>query len=470
MKAHPEGLQLIKRTASPQLIQELRTRFSDRLNIGQAIRDQHGSDESPYETMAPDAVVFALSTAEVAEIVKLCSQYNTPVIAFGAGSSIEGHILAVEGGITIDVSRMNAVLSVNSDDLTATVQTGVTRKQLNNEIKDTGLFFPIDPGADATIGGMTATRASGTNAVRYGTMRENVLGLTIVTADGKVIRTSRRAKKSSAGYDLTRLLVGSEGTLGIITEVTVRLYPQPEAVSGAVCSFSDVESAVNTVIQTIQLGVPIARAELLDALTVKAVNLHSKTTLKEQPMLFLEFHGSPASVNEQSQTVQDIAHENGGQDFEWATNPEDRSRLWNARHTAFFACLQLKAGSRAFTTDACVPISRLAECIKETVEDTANSTLPCPIFGHVGDGNFHCVIVANPNDPFEMEEAERLNQRVMQRALNMDGTCTGEHGVGLHKMGLLIDEHGEDAVELMRRIKLAFDPKNILNPGKIIRV
>lgn len=267
MKAHPEGLQLIKRTASPQLIQELRTRFSDRLSIGQAIRDQHGSDESPYETMAPDAVVFALSTAEVAEIVKLCSQYNTPVIAYGAGSSIEGHILAVEGGITIDVSRMNAVLSVNSDDLTATVQTGVTRKQLNNEIKDTGLFFPIDPGADATIGGMTATRASGTNAVRYGTMRENVLGLTIVTADGKVIRTSRRAKKSSAGYDLTRLLVGSEGTLGIITEVTVRLYPQPEAVSGAVCSFSDVESAVNTVIQTIQLGVPIARAELLDALT-----------------------------------------------------------------------------------------------------------------------------------------------------------------------------------------------------------
>lgn len=470
MKAHPEGLQLIKRTASPQLIQELRTRFSDRLSIGQAVRDQHGSDESPYKTMAPDAVVFALSTAEVAEIVKLCSQYNTPVIAFGAGSSIEGHILAVEGGITIDVSRMNTVLSVNSDDLTATVQTGVTRKQLNNEIKDTGLFFPIDPGADATIGGMTATRASGTNAVRYGTMRENVLGLTIVTAEGKVIRTSRRAKKSSAGYDLTRLLVGSEGTLGIITEVTVRLYPQPEAVSGAVCSFSDVESAVNTVIQTIQLGVPIARAELLDALTVKAVNLHSKTRLKEQPMLFLEFHGSPASVNEQSQTVQDIARENGGQDFEWATNPEDRSRLWNARHTAFFACLQLKAGSRAFTTDACVPISRLAECIKETIEDTANSTLPCPIFGHVGDGNFHCVIVANPNDPLEMEEAERLNQRVMQRALNMDGTCTGEHGVGLHKMGLLIDEHGEDAVELMRRIKLAFDPKNILNPGKIIRV
>jgi D-lactate dehydrogenase (cytochrome) len=363
---------------------------------------------------------------------------------------------------------MNRVLAVNGEDLTATVEAGVTRKQLNTEIKDTGLFFPIDPGADASLGGMAATRASGTNAVRYGTMRENVLGLTVVTAEGKVIHTARRAKKSSAGYDLTRIFVGSEGTLGIITEVTVRLYPQPEAVSGAVCSFPEVANAVNTVIQTIQLGVPVARAELLDALTVKAVNRHSRTTLKEQPMLFLEFHGTAAGVREQAEAVQAIARENGGEDFEWAVRPEDRTRLWNARHTAFHACIQLRPGARAFTTDACVPISRLADCIRETIEDTRTSSLPCPVFGHVGDGNFHCVIVADPNDPAEMQEAERLNQRVMQRALAMDGTCTGEHGVGMHKIPLLKEEFGDDAVDLMRRLKTAWDPLNILNPGKVV--
>ncbi|MFL6711577.1 MAG: FAD-binding oxidoreductase [Sulfurifustis sp.] len=457
-----------KRSAPPELLQKLREKFKERFSTGQAVRDQHGRDESPYDTTAPDGVVFAETTDEVAEVVRLCARYRTPVIAFGTGTSIEGHILAIQGGVTLDVSRMNKVLAVNGEDLTATVEAGVTRKQLNVEIKDTGLFFPIDPGADASLGGMAATRASGTNAVRYGTMRENVLGLTVVTADGQIIRTARRAKKSSAGYDLTRIFVGSEGTLGIITEVTVRLYPQPEAMSAAVCSFSDVAGAVNTVIQTIQFGVPVARAELLDALTVKAVNRHSNTSLKEQPTLFLEFHGSPTSVKEQAETVQEIAREHGGEDFEWAVNPEDRARLWNARHTAYFACVQLRPGARGFTTDACVPISRLADCIQETIEDTAASSLPCPIFGHVGDGNFHCVIVADPNNTAEMQEAERLNQRIMRRALAMDGTCTGEHGVGMHKISLLYEEFGEHAVDLMRKLKTAWDPLNILNPGKVV--
>ncbi|MFL6714278.1 MAG: FAD-binding oxidoreductase [Sulfurifustis sp.] len=457
-----------KRSAPPELLQKLREKFSERFSAGQAVRDQHGRDESPYDTTSPDCVVFAETTDEVAEVVRLCGRYRTPVIAFGTGTSIEGHILAIHGGVTLDVSRMNKVLAVNSEDLTATVEAGVTRKQLNAEIKDTGLFFPIDPGADASLGGMAATRASGTNAVRYGTMRENVLGLTVVTADGEIIRTARRAKKSSAGYDLTRIFVGSEGTLGIITEVTIRLYPQPEAMSAAVCSFSDVAGAVNTVIQTIQFGVPVARAELLDALTVKAVNRHSNTTLKEQPTLFLEFHGSPSSVKEQAETVQEIAREHGGEDFEWAINPEDRARLWNARHTAYFACVQLRPGARGFTTDACVPISRLADCIQETIEDTSTSSLLCPIFGHVGDGNFHCVIVADPNNAAEMQEAERLNQRIMRRALAMDGTCTGEHGVGMHKISLLYEEFGEHAVDLMRRLKMAWDPLNILNPGKVV--
>jgi D-lactate dehydrogenase (cytochrome) len=377
--------------------------------------------------------------------------------------------MAVDGGVTIDLSRMNKVVAVNGEDLTATVEAGVTRKQLNAEIKDTGLFFPVDPGADATLGGMAATRASGSCAVRYGTMRDNVLGLKVVTADGELIRTAHRARKSSAGYDLTRIFVGSEGTLGIITEVTVRLYPQPEAVLAAVCPFADVSGAVNTVIRTIQRGIPIARAELLDALTVAAVNRYSNTSLSEQPLLFLEFHGTRSSVEDQAEAVQEIARQYGGLDFEWAVNPEDRARLWNARHTAFLACLQLRPGARAFTTDACVPISRLAECITATIEDARTSSLPCPILGHVGDGNFHCVIVVDPTNQAEMEEAERLNQRVMRRALAMDGTCTGEHGVGMHKVSLLNEEFGEPAVDLMRRLKMAWDPLNILNPGKVVR-
>jgi D-lactate dehydrogenase (cytochrome) len=459
----------LRRPAPPDLLQGLGERFGERCSTGESVRDRHGRDESPYDTTPPDCVVFPENAEEVAEVVRMCARHRVPVIAYGAGTSIEGHIMAVEGGVTADLSRMNRVLAVNAEDLTATVEAGVTRKQLNAAIEGAGFFFPVDPGADATLGGMAATRASGSNAVRYGTMRENVVGLRVVTADGAVVRTGGRAKKSAAGYDLTRIFVGSEGTLGIITEVTVRLYPRPEAVSAAVCPFPDVAGAVDTVIRTIQRGVPIARAELLDALTVAAVNNYSNTKLKEQPTLFLEFHGTASSVEEQAETVQVIAREHGGHGFEWAVDPEDRARLWDARHAAFLACLQLRPGARAFVTDACVPISRLAECIAATIEDTSKSSLPCPILGHVGDGNFHCIILADPGDPAEMEEAERLNHRVMRRALAMDGTCTGEHGVGMHKIPLLAEEFGDAAVDLMRRLKTAWDPLNILNPGKVVR-
>jgi D-lactate dehydrogenase (cytochrome) len=466
----PIPLRQVARPLPEAFVTALRTRFGEQLSTAAAVREHHGRDESAFPPMPPDAVVFARSTDDVAALVGLAALHRVPVIPYGVGSSLEGHLLAIEGGVSVDLSQMNQVLAVNSEDLTVTVQAGVTRKQLNDEIKHTGLFFPIDPGADATIGGMAATRASGTNAVRYGTMRENVLGLTVVTAEGKVIRTSRRAKKSSAGYDLTRVFVGAEGTLGIITEATLRLYPQPEAIAAAICSFPSVQAAVATTIATIQMGVPIARCELLDALTVKAVNLRDKLGLPESPLLLFEFHGTPSSVEEQTATVQELARDHGGHDFEWATTPEDRTRLWSARHNAYFACLQLKPGSRSCTTDVCVPISRLAECIDETIRDTEASSLPAPILGHVGDGNFHCAILVDPGDAAEMEEAERLNRRIVERALRMDGTCTGEHGVGMHKMDFLVDEHGADAVELMARIKRAFDPLNILNPGKVVRL
>ncbi len=452
----------------PALHQELKNRFAERYSTAQAVREHHGKDESPYDPMLPDAVVFVRTTQEIIDLVHDCAHYRVPLIPYGAGSSIEGHLLALQGGISLDMSLMNQVLAVNAEDLTATVQAGVTRKQLNQELKSSGLFFPIDPGADATLGGMTATRASGTNAVRYGTMRENVLGLTVVTAQGKVIQTSRRAKKSSAGYDLTRLFVGSEGTLGIITEVTVKLYPQPEAISGATVHFPTVADAVNTVITTIQLGIPIARAELLDSTTLRAINAYSKTQLPEQPTLFLEFHGSPASVEEQAQTVQEIAQEHQGAEFQWATQPEQRSKLWQARHDAYFAALQLKPGCRSVTTDVCVPISRLAEVIEVTQQILSGSNLPAPLFGHVGDGNFHCAILVNPENAAELAEAERLNEAIVQTALGHDGTCTGEHGVGLHKMAFLAQEHGTDMLDLMRTIKHAFDPLGILNPGKIV--
>jgi D-lactate dehydrogenase (cytochrome) len=467
---HPYALSsVLKRPLPEALAARLQARFGDRFSVAQAVRDHHGRDESPFPVTPPDAVVFALSTEDVVEAVSACRDHRFPVIAFGSGSSLEGHLLAVQGGLTIDVSRMNAVLAINAEDLTCTVQAGVTRKQLNAEIKDTGLFFPIDPGADASLGGMAATRASGTNAVRYGTMRENTLALTVVTADGKLIRTGGRAKKSSAGYDLTRLFVGSEGTLGIITEVTVRLYPVPEAMSAAVCNFPGLREAVDTVIETIQLGVPVARSEFIDAVMIRAINAHSHTTLREAPTLFFEFHGSESAVREQAAIVQEVARSHGGQDFEWATQPEDRSRLWNARHAAYFAALQLRPGCRAVTTDTCVPISRLADSITgaRAILDTAK--FPTAILGHVGDGNFHAVLLIDPADPAEVEEAERLNDAIVRLAIEMDGTCTGEHGIGLHKIGFLVEEAGEDAVDLMRRIKRAFDPDGILNPGKIFR-
>jgi len=432
------------------------------------VRTQHGRDESSYTDVPPPAaVVFAESTQDVADAVKLAAEHAVPVIPYGVGSSLEGHLLAVQGGISIDVSRMNKVLSVNADDLTVTVQPGVTRKQLNDEIKSTGLFFPIDPGADASIGGMTATRASGTNAVRYGTMRENVLALEVVTASGEAIRTGTRAKKSSAGYDLTRLIVGSEGTLGVVTEITLRLYPLPEAVSAAICSFPSIEAAVRTVIQTIQLGVPIARVELIDANTVRMVNAHSKLGLREEPMLLMEFHGSPAGVKEQAETVQEIAAEHGGNAFEWATTPEERTRLWTARHNAYFAAIQSRPGCRAISTDTCVPISRLADCLLDSVAEADASGIPYFLVGHVGDGNFHFGYLIDPEDPAERAKAEELNHTLVARAIALEGTCTGEHGVGLHKMGFLLDEAGAGAVDMMRTIKRALDPKNIMNPGKI---
>ncbi|WP_026433378.1 FAD-binding oxidoreductase [Paracidovorax oryzae] len=445
----------------------LQARFGTQCSLAQAVREQHGRDEGSMQAPPPSAVVFAESTQDVADAVRLAAQHDVPVIPYGAGSSLEGHLLAIQGGISIDVSRMNRLLSVDADDLTVTVQPGITRKQLNEAIKDTGLFFPIDPGADASIGGMAATRASGTNAVRYGTMRENVLALEVVTASGEAIRTGTRAKKSAAGYDLTRLLVGSEGTLGVITEVTLRLYPLPEAVSAAICSFPSIEAAVRTVIQTIQLGVPIARVELIDAHTVRMVNAHSKLGLREEPMLLMEFHGSPAGVQEQAETVQSIAQEWNGNAFEWATTPEERTRLWTARHNAYFAAVQSRPGCRAISTDTCVPISRLADCLLDSVAEADASGIPYFLVGHVGDGNFHFGYLIDPNSDDERMVAERLNHQLVARALSMGGTCTGEHGVGIHKMGFLLDETGPGAVGMMRAIKQALDPKNILNPGKI---
>jgi D-lactate dehydrogenase (cytochrome) len=453
---------------SDAFIAELNARFGKRFSQGESIRMQHGRDESVHAPALPDGVVFVESTEEVAELMRLCQKHHTPVIPYGAGSSVEGHLLAVHGGISIDLSGMNQVLAIHAEDLDATVQAGVTRMQLNGDLKGTGLFFPIDPGADASLGGMAATRASGTNAVRYGTMRDNVLGMTVVLADGRIIKTGGRARKSSSGYDLTRLLVGSEGTLGIITELTVKLYPIPEAISSAVCAFPSVDSAVDAVIQTIQLGIPVARIELLDALTLSAVNRYSKTTLKELPTLFFEFHGSPASVEEQAQLVQEIAGSFDGQNFEWASRPEDRSRLWQARHDAYFACLQMKPGCRAFPTDVCVPISRLAECIRETNADLTQVTIPISLFGHVGDGNFHLVVLVEPDNHDDMKQAEWINERVVERALAMEGTCTGEHGIGIGKSKFLVREHGEGAVDVMRAIKSALDPQNLLNPGKIL--
>lgn len=450
-------------------IDEIRALVGDRLTISKAVRDQHGRDESYHEGFPPDAVVFPRSVEEIVSIVKICARHKAPIIPYGTGTSLEGHVCALKGGVCIDVSEMNKILRVSTEDLDVTVEPGVTRKQLNEHLKDTGLFFPIDPGANASLGGMTATRASGTNAVRYGTMRENVLGLTVVTADGRIVRTSRRARKSAAGYDLTRLFVGSEGTLGVIVDVTLRLYGIPEAISAATCSFSSVAGAVNTVIQTIQAGIPIARIEFLDDAQVKAINAYAKMNHPELSTLFLEFHGTKQGVEEQAEMVQALATENGGGNFHWTAKPEERTRLWEARHNAAYANKALRANCGIWATDVCVPISRLAECIVETKDDLAKSFLPAPIVGHVGDGNFHVTIVFDPKAPTEVAEVHRLNDRLVQRALAMDGTCTGEHGIGYGKMDFLVAEHGE-GVALMRSIKRAFDPDNIMNPGKILKV
>ena len=455
------------RQLDASLQDEMRALLGERLTTSRGVREHHGKDESYYPYAPPDAVVFAHSTEEVRDIINICRRHKTPMIPYGVGTSLEGHTLAINGGVCVDLSQMNKVLAIHAEDLDCTVQAGVTRKQLNEEVRHTGLFFPVDPGADATLGGMASTRASGTNAVRYGTMRENVLSLTVVTADGRIIKTATRSRKSAAGYDLTRLFVGAEGTLGIITEVTVRLYAVPQAISAAVCSFKDMAEAVSTVIETLQTGIPIARSEALCGLTMKAINAYSKTTYKEQPTLFLEFHGTEASVKEQVEMLQEIAGEHGCEGFEWATRPEDRTRLWSARHEAYFAGLQLKHGARAVSTDVCVPISRLTECMVETARDIAAASMPIPMFGHVGDGNFHCMILVMPDTKADLDEAKAFNDRLVNRALSMEGTCTGEHGIGSGKIASLQKELGE-AVDLMSMLKRAFDPDNLFNPGKVV--
>ena len=464
----PHALRRAPRRPVPDtMLSALRAQFGSRCSTAAAVCEQHGRDESSYPTTPPDAVVFCESTDDVAAVVALAAAHAVPVIPFGTGSSLEGHLLAVQGGVSIDLSRMASLVQLNAEDLSVTVQAGVTREQLNREIRDTGLFFPIDPGANASLGGMAATRASGTNAVRYGTMRENVLGLTVVTASGEVIRTGTRAKKSSAGYDLTRLFVGSEGTLGVMTEITLKLYPSPEAVVAAICHFPSIDAAVRTTIQIIQMGVPIARCELLDAHAIRGVNAYSKLSLREAPMLLMEFHGSDASVAEQAASVQDIAREHGGEAFEWARTPEERTRLWTARHRAYFAALQTRPGCRMLTTDTCVPISQLAESINRSVDEAEVAGLPYWIVGHVGDGNFHLSYLLDPHNASEAATAERLSQQMVQRAIRLGGTCTGEHGIGLHKVGYLVEEAGAGAVAMMRSIKQALDPQNIMNPGKI---
>ena len=460
MHADPKAVETV--------IVALQSRFGNRVVTSLAARQQHAHTQTWLENQPPDAVVFPQSGEEVAEIVKLCAAQRVPVISFGAGTSLEGHVNAPFGGVCIAFRDMNRVIAVHADDLDCVVEPGITRKQLNEHLRDQGLFFPIDPGADASLGGMAATRCSGTNAVRYGTMKDNVLALKVVLANGETITTARRAKKSSAGYDLTRLMVGSEGTLGVITEITLKLAGIPEAVAAGICPFPSVEAACNTAIATIQSGIPVARIELLDALQVKACNAYSKLTLPEQPMLFVEFHGSEMNVKEQSESFGEIAQGFGGGPFDWATRTEDRVRLWQARHDAYWAGRALRPGAQAFATDVCVPISRLAECVAETQRDLAQSGLLAPILGHVGDGNFHVTLLVDMADAGEVARAQAVYERMIERALAMDGTCTGEHGVGQGKMKYLDAEHGRVAIEAMRALKAALDPHEILNPGKIV--
>jgi D-lactate dehydrogenase (cytochrome) len=446
----------------------LRQRFGERATSGQAICDQHGRGEGWYPSAPPDLVVFAETTEDVAEVVRICAEHKVPVVPFGTGTSLEGHVAALKGGVSLDLSGMNKLLEVNAEDLDCRVQAGVTRKQLNEDLRDTGLFFPIDPGANASLGGMASTRASGTNAVRYGTMRENVMGLTVVTADGRIIKTGGRARKSAAGYDLTRLFVGAEGTLGVITEVQLRLYGIPESIRSAVCQFPDLESAVNTVILTIQLGIPVARIELLDEVQMDACIRYSKLeNFEAKVTLFFEFHGTEASTQEQAQQVQELSAEHGGSAFQYAATQEERTILWEARHNAFYAACAAVPGKKGMATDACVPISKLADCILDTKRDIQDSGLYAPIVGHVGDGNYHLCLMFDPDDQEELGRAKALVERMNHRAISYGGTCTGEHGIGYGKMHFLTAEHGE-AVAVMRQMKKALDPDNIMNPGKIL--
>ncbi len=457
-------------TALVELIENLRISYGERTVTTDAVREHHSHGEGMKDSHLPDVVVFAQSTEEVAGIVRLCHAARVPIIAFGTGTSLEGHVAALYGGVCIDLSRMNTVLSVSAEDLDCRVQAGVTRMQLNREIKDQGVFFPIDPGADASLGGMTATRASGTNAVRYGTMRENVLGLTVVTPDGKIIKTGTRAKKSSAGYDLTRLYVGSEGTLGIITEIQLKLYGIPESIAAAVVQFPDLKSACDTVIMSMQMGIPMARIELLDGVQMRACIAFSKLTgYEEKPTLFLEFHGTEAYVKEQAQQMQSVSDDHGGEAYKWVTAQEDRTVLWTARHNGYYAALALKPGYEAFATDACVPISRLADCLLECKAVADDLGLTCPILSHAGDGNFHFTVLFDPSDPASRASADALTMQVSQIAIKLGGTCTGEHGIGIHKLKALQAEHG-DAVEVMQKIKRALDPHNIMNPGKTVPI
>ena len=449
-------------------LQELQKLLGERLSMSNSVREQHGRDESFHASAPPEAVAFVENNEEVAEIVRICVQHQKPIIPFGTGTSLEGHVAALHGGVCLDVSGMNKVLEVNENDLDCRVQAGVTRKQLNQHLRNSGLFFPMEPGADASLGGITAARASGTNAGRYGTMRENVLGLTVVTADGRIIRTGTRARKSSAGYDLTRLFVGSEGTLGIITEIQLRLYGVPEAISAAVCSFETMEGAVNTTISTIQMGIPVARIELLDEVQVDAINRYSDFDYALKPTLFFEFHGTEAWVQEQAEMVKEISTEEGGSDFQWSTQEQEKQKLWEARHNAYYAGLALRPGSKGWATDVCVPISRLADCILETRSDIEESKLTVPLVGHVGDGNFHLLFLIDPeNEEEELKLYQPLNDRLVERALRMGGTCTGEHGIGSGKIKYMEAEHG-DSLDLMRQIKQAFDPDNLMNPGKML--
>ncbi len=444
----------------------LKQRFGDKFLTGDSIREQHGHTTTYLTNQPPDAVVYAQSAEDVQWVVQVCAEHRCPVIAFGAGSSLEGQLNAPAGGVSIDMSELNQIIKVDQDDLTVTVQPGVKRVALNEYLRDTGLFFPIDPGADASIGGMASTRASGTNAVRYGTMKDNVLSLKAVMADGREITTASRAKKTSAGYDLTRLIVGAEGTLGVITELTLKLHGLPESIVGGVCNFPDIESVCRASIQTIQYGLPIARIEMLDAVQIRACNAYSKLSLAEKPTLFVEFHGSESSTHEQSEMFNEIIQEFGGSDFKWTSNTEERTHLWQARHDAYWAARALRPGCDAIVTDACVPISRLADCVEETLKDIDSCNLLAPIVGHVGDGNFHTAVLVDMQSPDEIENARQFAERLSQRSIDMGGTCTGEHGIGQGKKSYLRQELG-DTVDFMGMIKQSLDPQNIMNPEKI---